>query len=69
MAEAQSVSPRAFGGGRDRADTHWAAILAESAQVNGKPTQQHIAYLGSIADSAIEIAAQRAVFSGSHAAT
>ena len=53
---------RAFGGGRDRADTHWAAILAESARVNGKPTQQHVAYLGGITDSAIEIAAQRAFF-------
>ena len=53
---------RAFGGGRDRADTHWAAILAESARVNGKPTQQHVAYLGGITDSAIEIAAQRAYF-------
>ena len=53
---------RAFGGGRDRADTHWAAILAESARVDGKPTQQHVAYLGGITDSAIEIAAQRAFF-------
>ena len=69
---------RAFGGGRDRADTHWAAILAESARVNGKPTQQHVAYLGGITDSAIEIAAQRATIgntrtptptAGSHAAT
>ena len=53
---------RAFGGGRGRADTHWAAILAESARVDGKPTQQYVAYLGGITDSAIEIAAQRAFF-------
>ena len=55
---------RAFGGGRDRADTHWAAILAESTRVDGKPTQQHVAYLGGITDSAIEIAAQRASSGG-----
>lgn len=52
---------RAFGPGRG-ADTHWAAILAESARNDGKPTQQHIAYLGGITDSAIGIAAQRAFF-------
>jgi hypothetical protein len=52
---------RAFGGGRGT-DAHWAAILAESARIDGKPTQQHISYLGGIADSAIEIAAQRAFF-------
>ena len=53
---------RAFGRRRGGADIHWAAILAESAQVDGKPTQQHIAYLGGITESAIEIAAQRAFF-------
>ena len=41
-----------------------AAILAESARIDGKPTQQHVAYLGGITDSAIEIAAQRAFFWG-----
>ena len=51
---------RAFGG--RGTDTHWAAILAESSRVAGKPTQQHVAYLGGITDSAIEIAAQRAFF-------
>ena len=53
---------RAFGRGRRDTDTHWAAILAESVRVDGKPTQQHVAYLGGITDSAIEIAAQRAYF-------
>jgi len=53
---------RAFGGGRRAPDTHWAAILAESVRVDGEPTQQHVAYLGGITDSAIEIAAQRAFF-------
>ena len=55
---------RAFGGGRRDTDTHWAAILAESVRVDGEPTQQHVAYLGGITDSAIEIAAQRAFFWG-----
>jgi hypothetical protein len=53
---------RAFGGGRRDTDTHWAAILAESVRVDGEPTQQHVAYLGGITDSAIEISAQRAYF-------
>jgi hypothetical protein len=51
---------RAFGGRGN--DTHWAAILAESARVDGEPRQRHIAYLGGITDSAIEVAAQRAFF-------
>ena len=36
--------------------------LPRARESNGKPTQQHVAYLGGITDSAIEIAAQRAVF-------
>ena len=52
---------RAFG--RDpRTNTHWAAILAESQRLVGKPTERHVAYLGGITDSAIELAAQRAFF-------
>ena len=52
---------RAFG--RDpRTDTHWAAILAESQRIDGKPMQRHVAYLGGITDSAIELPAQRAFF-------
>jgi hypothetical protein len=35
------------------------AVLAETKRVNGKPQQRHIAYLGSISDSAMEIAPQR----------
>ena len=38
------------------------AILAESSRVDGKPTQRHIAYLGGITESAIELPAQRAFF-------
>ena len=46
-------------GGRRRGDTHWRAILVQSARVNGKPTQRHIAYLAGFTESAIEIDAQR----------
>jgi hypothetical protein len=53
---------RAFGRDPRRTDTHWAAILAESSRVDGKPTQRHIAYLGGITESAIELPAQRAFF-------
>jgi hypothetical protein len=64
MAEARKSRAfgRAFGGGRRAPDTHWAAILAESVRIDGEPTQQHVAYLGGITDSAIEIATQRAYF-------
>jgi hypothetical protein len=43
-------------------DIHWAAILAESTRVDGKPTQRHIAYLGGITDSALEHPAHRGYF-------
>ena len=46
----------------NRQDQHWAVILVENARVNGKPTQRHVAYLGGITDSAIEIRAQRRFF-------
>jgi hypothetical protein len=59
--QARKRASRAFGVGLDT-DTHWAAILAESARINGKPTQHYVAYLGGITHSAIEIAAQRAFF-------
>ena len=36
--------------------------MPRARELNGKPTQQHVAYLGGITDSAIEIAAQRAFF-------
>ena len=41
---------------------HWAAILVERVRVEGRPTQRHVAYLGGVTDSAIEIAAQRMFF-------
>jgi hypothetical protein len=37
-------------------------ILAESVRVDGRPTSRHVAYLGSITDSAIEFMAQRCFF-------
>ena len=44
-------------------DVHWAAVLAESTRVKGKPVQRHVAYLGGITESAIEIVvAQRCLF-------
>jgi hypothetical protein len=59
----QTRTRRARAFGRDpRTDTHWAAILAESQRIDGKPTQRHIAYLGGITESAIELPAQRAFF-------
>jgi hypothetical protein len=47
---------------RPKQDVHWKAVLAESARVNGKPLQRHLAVLGGITDSAIEITAQRCHF-------
>jgi hypothetical protein len=46
-------------GSRRRGDTHWRAIVVESARVNGKPTQRHVAYLIGFTESAIKIDAQR----------
>jgi ClpX C4-type zinc finger len=37
--------------GRPGTDTHWSAILVESKRIDGKPTQQHIAYLGSYSEN------------------
>jgi len=42
--------------------TQLRAVLVESVRVDGKPTQRHVAYLGSITDSGIEILAQRCFF-------
>lgn len=36
-----------------RKDAHWAAILVESVRIDGKPRQRHVAYLGSIVESAL----------------
>src|SRR6516165_10277451 len=43
-------------------DVHWTAILVEASRVDGKPKQEHIAYLGGITESAIEILPQRCYF-------
>jgi hypothetical protein len=48
--------------GSNKQDVHWAAILIESVRVEGKPAPRHVAYLGGITESAIEIAAQRCFF-------
>jgi hypothetical protein len=52
---------------RVRADTEeldvaWSVILVESVRADGKPRQRHVAYLGGITESAIQITAQRRYF-------
>jgi X-X-X-Leu-X-X-Gly heptad repeat protein len=44
------------------ADVRWTAVLADTKWLNGRPRQQHIAYLGSITKSAVETIAQRCFF-------
>ncbi len=46
-------------GGWDEADVHWSAIVVENVRVNGRPKQQHIAYVAGFTESAIKIPAQR----------
>jgi hypothetical protein len=57
----QSRKRRAPAYGRKQ-NVHWVAVLVENVRVGGKPTQRHIAYLGSITDSAIAIVHQRCWF-------
>ena len=45
--------------GRYESDTHWRAILVESARIDGKPRQRHIAYLAGFTESAARIPAQQ----------
>jgi len=45
--------------GRATSDTHWRAVLVESARIDGKPRQRHIAYLAGFTESAARIPAQR----------
>ncbi|MPZ40611.1 MAG: hypothetical protein GEU95_21680 [Rhizobiales bacterium] len=61
--QARKLKKAKFGRGR-AGDTAWTAILAESKRVDGRPVQQHIAYLGSITDSAMNLQtpAQRMFF-------
>lgn len=49
-------------GGRSGPDVHWSAHLVETLQIDGKPKQRPLAYLGSISDSALELYAKRAFF-------
>jgi hypothetical protein len=48
--------------GAQETNVQCAAIVVESAHVDGKPAQQQIASLGSITESAIEVPAQRGFF-------
>jgi hypothetical protein len=48
--------------GTNERDQHWRAILVENVRIDGKPTQRHVAYLGGITESGIEIVAQRCFF-------
>jgi hypothetical protein len=48
-------------GNRD-GDVNWKAILVDGGRVDGAPTYRHVAYLGSITESGIEIPAQRRFF-------
>ena len=38
---------------------HWRAVLVESARLDGRPQQRHIAYLAGFTESATRIPAQR----------
>jgi hypothetical protein len=44
---------------REVGDITWNAILVESVHVNGKPQQNHVAYLGSFSTRQAMISAQR----------
>ena len=44
---------------REVGDITWNAILVESVSVNGKPRQNHVAYLGSFSTRQAKISAQR----------
>jgi hypothetical protein len=44
---------------REVGDVTWNAILVESVRVNGKPRQNHVAYLGSFSTRQAKIPAQR----------
>src|SRR5262245_62089640 len=45
-------------------DIHWTAILCENVRINGRPTRRHIACLGSITESGIDIPTQVVWFWG-----
>jgi hypothetical protein len=45
--------------GYGEGDTHWRAILVENTRVDGKPRQQHIAYLAGFTESAVAAPAQQ----------
>ena|SRR6186997_231153 len=42
-----------------KGDMHWRAILVESARIDGKPRQRHIAYLAGFTESATKVPAQQ----------
>jgi X-X-X-Leu-X-X-Gly heptad repeat protein len=43
-------------------DVRWTALLVDTEWLNGRPREQHIAYLGSITKSAAEMIARRCFF-------
>src|SRR5215471_963005 len=43
-------------------DVRWRAMLVESVRVDGQPRQRHVAWLGSITESQIDIVHQRRYF-------
>jgi hypothetical protein len=48
-----------FGRYTKRPDIHWSAVLVENVRINGKPTQQYIAYLVGFTESQAAIPAQQ----------
>jgi hypothetical protein len=40
-------------------DARWTAVIVESVRIDGKPRQQHVAWLASITESRIEVDHQR----------
>jgi hypothetical protein len=45
--------------GNGQPGVHWSAILVENKRINGKPRQQHVAYLAGFSEGQITIPAQQ----------
>ena len=52
---------------REVGDITWNAILVESVRVDGKPRQNHVAYLGSLLDEASEDSSPAGLYLGAYA--
>ena len=48
--------------GTEGLDIRWSAVVVESARIDGKPRQRHIAWLGSITESRMEVSTSAAIF-------